>query len=56
MFDGLVRHLASHGERVAVLTDEGTLTYRELADESRLGRSRTRHPDAGWCSSRPATN
>jgi acyl-CoA synthetase (AMP-forming)/AMP-acid ligase II len=34
MFDGLVRHLASHGERVAVLTDERTLTYRELADET----------------------
>ena len=34
MFDGLLEHLASHGERVAVMTDDRTLTYRELADET----------------------
>jgi acyl-CoA synthetase (AMP-forming)/AMP-acid ligase II len=33
MFAGLLDHLASHGERVAVLTEDRELTYRELADE-----------------------
>ncbi len=33
MFDRLLDHLASHGDRPAVLTDDRILTYRELADE-----------------------
>lgn len=33
MFDSLIEHLAGHGERVAVITGDRTLTYRELADE-----------------------
>jgi acyl-CoA synthetase (AMP-forming)/AMP-acid ligase II len=32
MFDDLQRHLALHRERVAVMTPDRTLTYRELAD------------------------
>ncbi len=33
MFDRLIEHLASHGDRVAVVTENRTLTYRELASE-----------------------
>jgi len=33
MFERLIEHLAAHGENVAVLTDDQTLTYRELAEE-----------------------
>ena len=42
---GLVDHLRHHGDRVAVLTETTTLTYRELADQvataaARLGATR----------------
>ena len=33
MFDSLLEHLGSHGDSVAVMTEDRSLTYRELADE-----------------------